>query len=391
MMRAQIDNRRSDERAPLVVQIVRQYTPSRGGLEDVVANLSRSLLAKGWRVRVVTLDRLFRDPDNTLSPRDIIDGVDVVRIPWRGSSRYPIAPSVFSHVRDADLVHVHGIDFFYDALAWTRVLHGKPLVATTHGGFFHTHNHALLKKIWFQTATRLSGLAYDAVICCSQSDRDRFLPITGSRTRLIENGVDIGKFAGLSSTVPVRRLVTIGRFSVNKRLERLLDMLVQLRSSVPDWRLDIIGSPSDLSSRDLEREIATRRLGGAVSLHVGVTDDEVRKVLGECSVFVSASDYEGFGLVAVEAMSAGLLPVLHDNAAYRVLADRHAGIGLTDFAHPQVAAAKVEQAFAMLLDKPAMREEMMLAASQHDWGGVCDRHIDLYRHILSGRRSGRAG
>ena len=52
-----------------IVQIVRQYAPSRGGLEDVVSNLSRSLASRGFAVRVVTLDRLFRDPDQVLPSR----------------------------------------------------------------------------------------------------------------------------------------------------------------------------------------------------------------------------------------------------------------------------------------------------------------------------------
>ncbi len=174
-----------------VVQVVRQYTPSRGGLEDVVANLSRSLCDRGFAVRVVTLDRLFRAPDQILPAHELIDGVEVVRIPWRGSSRYPLAPQVFRHIADADLVHVHGIDFFYDALAWTRPFHRKPLIATTHGGFFHTRNYAALKKLWFGTATRASALAYHAVVCCSQSDHQMFEPIAGHRARLIENGVAI--------------------------------------------------------------------------------------------------------------------------------------------------------------------------------------------------------
>lgn len=122
--------------APLIVQVVRQYPPGRGGLEDVVSSLSRELLQRGFRVRVVTLDRLFSDPGKTLPAREVIDGVEVVRVPYRGSSRYPLAFSAFRHIRDADLVHVHGVDFFFDALALGRFLHGAPMVATTHGGFF---------------------------------------------------------------------------------------------------------------------------------------------------------------------------------------------------------------------------------------------------------------
>ena len=38
------------------------------------------------------------------------------------------------HVRDADLIHVHAIDFFFDYFAVTKPIHRKPMIATTHGG-----------------------------------------------------------------------------------------------------------------------------------------------------------------------------------------------------------------------------------------------------------------
>ena len=42
------------ETAPLIVHVVRQFLPNRGGLEDVVANLARQTVRRGYRVRVVT-------------------------------------------------------------------------------------------------------------------------------------------------------------------------------------------------------------------------------------------------------------------------------------------------------------------------------------------------
>ncbi|ATN36047.1 glycosyl transferase family 1 [Rhizobium sp. ACO-34A] len=372
--------------SPLVVQVVRQYPPSRGGLEDVVSNLSRLLLKRGFRVRVVTLDRLFVDPGTTLPAHDMIDGVEVVRIPWKGSSRYPVAPQVFRHIADADLVHVHAIDFFFDALAWTRPFHGKPMVATTHGGFFHTRNYAAIKNIWFKTVTRLSASAYRSVVCCSQSDLDLFAQIAGRRSVLVENGVDNEKFARLSSSVPRRRIITIGRFSVNKRLDRLFDTIYALNKIEPGWALDVVGSVSDHSEADIRNEIAHRGLEGQVSLHVGLENAEVRKLIGRASLFASASEYEGFGLVAVEAMSAGLVPVLHTNDAYNVLGNRHGGIFLADFARPEEAAAAVRKAYQHLSSDPeAVRNAMIDAAATHAWASVADRYAAIYEDALRGR------
>ncbi|WP_017966137.1 glycosyltransferase family 4 protein [Rhizobium leguminosarum] len=369
------------ETAPLIVHVVRQFLPNRGGLEDVVANLARQTVRRGYRVRVVTLDSLFTAPEDKLPPREDIDGIEVVRIPWSGTSRYPLAPQVFRHLADADLVHVHAIDFFFDALAWGRLLHGKPMIVTTHGGFFHTRKYATIKKIWFQTLTRASAMAYRRVVCCSASDLKQFSEIVPD-SLLIENGADIGKFADTASRRAKRRIVTIGRFSVNKRLDHLLDAMAMLKTRDPEWHLDIIGAESDLNRADVEGAIESRHLSGRVTLHVSPENDTIRRVIAEASIFASASEYEGFGLVALEAMSAGLLPVLNANDAFTTLAARHPVLMLADFTNPETAATAIETAHETLSRQPeTVRAELLDAARGYSWDIVAGRYIDLYRSL----------
>lgn len=379
-------NKTSDRSAPLAVQVVRQYLPNRGGLEEVVANLASQLLKQGYRVRVVTLDRRFTALDETLPSKEIIGGVEVVRIPFSGSTRYPLAPRVFQHIGDADIVHVHAIDFFFDALAWTRLLHGRPMIATTHGGFFHTEKYAGLKTIWFNTATRLSALAYRRLIGCSAQDTRTFQAIAGGRVTQIDNGVDTRKFADAGSPRPVRRMVTLGRFSVNKRLDNLLDATRALVSRSLDWHLDIVGVPGDQSVADVERMLAGRDLGGHVAMHIGLSNEGIRDVLGNCSLFASASDYEGFGLVAVEALSAGLMPVLNANTAYADLASKHPEIRISNFADSDATATAIEAAFDVLaVDAAGYRSAAMRAADGYSWDRVAQRYLEVYREVLGAR------
>ncbi|MBX4971361.1 glycosyltransferase family 4 protein [Rhizobium binae] len=376
------------ETAPLIVHVVRQFLPNRGGLEDVVANLARQTVRCGYRIRVVTLDSLFTAPKNKLPAREDIDGIEVVRIPWSGSSRYPLAPEVFRHLADADLVHVHAIDFFFDALAWGRPLHRKPMIVTTHGGFFHTRKYAAIKKIWFRTLTRASALAYRRVVCCSASDLKQFSAIVPD-SMLIENGADIGKFADTASQRPRRRIVTIGRFSVNKRLDHLLDVMTVLQSRDAEWHLDIVGAESDLSRTDVEAAIEGRNLSGRVTLHVSPDNGAIRRIMAEASLFASASEYEGFGLVALEAMSAGLLPVLNANDAFTTLACRHPVIRLADFTHPETAVTMIEAAYETLARQPdVVRAELVDAVRGYSWDIVARRYIDLYGslNVVAGER-----
>jgi alpha-1,3-mannosyltransferase len=369
--------------APLIVHVVRQFLPNRGGLEDVVANLARQILKHGYRVRVITLDSLFTAQDRKLPAYETIDGIEVVRIPWWGSARYPIAPQVFRHLGDAALIHVHAIDFFFDALALGRFLHGKPMIVTTHGGFFHTQKYAAIKKAWFQTMTRISASAYKRVVGCSVSDLKQFLAISPKTSILIENGVDIGKFADSASRSPQRRIVTIGRFSVNKRLDHLLDVVAVLKARNPEWHLDIIGSESDLKEVDLRREIGARALDTSVTLSISPDNDMIAHMIRGASLFASASEYEGFGLVALEAMSAGLLPVVNGNAAYTNLAASHPLLRVTDFSDPQTAADVLESAYLALAADPAgIRRTLMQEAGRYSWPTVAEHYFQVYESIL---------
>ena len=178
-------------------------------------------------------------------------------------------------------------------------------------------------------------------------------------------------------------MVTIGRFSVNKRLERLIDVAGELCRRDPAWQLDIIGVPSDLGVADLEGLIADRGLSGHVMLRVGLSNAEIGDLIGRASIFASASEYEGFGLVAIEAMSAGLVPVLEGNAAYRNLADRHGDIRITDFSDSPAAASAIQSAQAGIASDPGMRDRLMEAASGYSWEGAARKYLAIYDDALA--------
>ncbi|WP_434053741.1 MAG: glycosyltransferase family 4 protein [Roseibium sp.] len=365
-----------------VVHVVRQFLPNIGGLEDVVKNLALQQKNRFADVRVVTLDRLFTDPGTTLPGHDVVDGIDVVRIPYHGGSRYPIAPSVLGEISKADLVHVHAIDFFYDFLALTKLVHRRPLVATSHGGFFHTRKFARLKKVWFNTLTRASTLQYSALVCCSDSDLEMFNRIARRKTSLIENGVDIEKFLDAAAQKPQKRLLTLGRFSSNKRLERLMDVMAKLCAEDPEWHLDVAGMESDLTGAQLGDLAETRGLSNHVEVHVGLSDTELKELVNKSSFFVSASEYEGFGLVLIEAMSAGLLPVVEANEAFSAVARKHEIVRTVDYADCGKTADAVRALYAELQRQPELRQNAVTAASGYGWTAKAREYETLYRSVI---------
>ncbi|MFC4261029.1 glycosyltransferase family 4 protein [Marinobacter lacisalsi] len=365
-----------------VVHVIRQYYPSVGGMEDVVRNIASCQRSSGRQnASIVTLNRLFRNSDEVLDADEVVDGVPVTRLPYRGSSRYPLCPSVLREIDRADVVHVHGVDFFFDYLAITRLMHRRPLLVSTHGGFFHTDFASRLKELWFNTITRASSFAYDRIVATSENDGRRFRDIVPeSRLEVIENGVNTDKYAGKGSREINRTLIYFGRWSSNKGLLETLDLMRVLRRQDPRWHLIIAGREYDFSLETLDQEVRRRDLAdGAVTLEASPSDQRLSELMGQAAWFLCLSRHEGFGLAAIEAMSAGLTPVLSGIPPFRKLTDA-SGIGITaDAGSPEALAAQLHKLYDQgQAAHETRREEAMTFARQYSWPRIADRYIDLY-------------
>jgi alpha-1,3-mannosyltransferase len=299
----------------IIAHVVRQYYPSVGGFEEVVKNLAKHQLAAGQQPYVITLNRYFKALDETLMAEELIEGIKVIRIPFVGSTKYPIAPSVLKHIQQADIVHVHAIDFFYDFLAITKPFHRKKLVVSTHGGFFHTVYASTFKKVFFNTVTRFSSLFYKKVIASSENDGEIFKTIVlPNKLVTIENGVDIEKLHVENKTEFPPALLYFGRWSENKGIFEALALFAKLsdQDKVNDWRFILAGRTYDLTSEDIQNEIQKLNICNKVEIHVNPTIEQLKDLTLKATYFLSLSKFEGFGIAPIEAMSAGLTPVLSD-------------------------------------------------------------------------------
>ncbi len=368
-----------------VTHVVRQYLPSIGGMEEVVRNIARHQLRSGHKAtRIVTLDRLFRNTDERLPAQESIDGVEVIRLPYKGSSRYPLCPAILQHLGDSDVIHVHGVDFFYDFLAATKWLHKRPLVLSTHGGFFHTDFASRAKQAYFKTITRLSSNAYSKVVATSANDGHLFSQIMGERKlQVIENGVDIEKYANQAASVLQPSIVYFGRWSVNKGLLPALELFAALHRKNPQWRFAIAGREYDHNAEELLQHIEWLGLKDAVQLIANPSDDEIRRLIRQASYFLCLSRHEGFGIAPIEAMSAGLTPILSDIPPFRRLVEE----SRLGFLTPLDAAptAAVNNLLSLHEEGEASyqlrRAEAMDFARRYAWPEVADRYLELYQQV----------
>jgi alpha-1,3-mannosyltransferase len=370
-----------------VLHVVRQFHPVVGGLEDVVRSLSGQQRRAGIQADVLTLNRQFHDLGTLLAARELVDGIPVERIGFHGPRKYPIAPSVLAHLKPYDIIHVHGVDFFCDYLALSAPIHRKPLVLSTHGGFFHTDFARTFKQVYFRTVTRRSLARYRRVFACSAADAETFKPIAGDRLKLIENGVDIAKFAGAASPDFSPSLVYLGRFASHKGLERLLDTFAALTERLPNARLRLIGNDWDGTLARLRLTHAQLLQCGSVDVLTDLSNAAIAESLKDCSFFVSASEYEGFGLALVEALSAGLVPIVNRIPSFeRIVAA--AGVGrVVDFGDPNQAADEMASTINDAAERYSeLRDTATRAVEAYGWSKVERQFRSEYESILGSRR-----
>lgn len=371
-----------------IMHIVRQYAPGIGGLETYVAQLARCQQRQGHQVRVLTLDRIFNGDDRRLPAREVIDSITVERVGWRGSRRYPIAPEVLRRLGDVDLVHIHAVDSFVDLLAATRWFHRKPMILSTHGGFFHTGFAQRLKRLYFATVTRWSLNGMRAVLASSVQDCEAFARLWPDRTFLVENAVDLERFAGLARP-EARTMIYFGRIAPNKEVPQLLDWFAALHDVDTRWRLIVAGKPMGVTLTSLAEKAARIGIGDAVEFHDTPDDVTLKSLITRSSSYACASSYEGFGLAAVEAASAGLYPVLSNIAPFCRTCERIGYGTLVDFTAPPEPERFLTDWRLFAAKRPTPNTIAARVAS-FAWPRVADR-IEQITAVVMGRDTRRIG
>jgi glycosyltransferase involved in cell wall biosynthesis len=85
----------------------------------------------------------------------------------------------------------------------------------------------------------------------------------------------------------------------------------------PHVSLDIVGDDRTFPRQDLPGAVANVGLEGRVRWHQYVADDRLRELYGQARAFAFLSEYEGLGLTPLEALAAGVPPVLYDTPVAR--------------------------------------------------------------------------
>ena len=132
---------------------------------------------------------------------------------------------------------------------------------------------------------------------------------------VIENGIDTKKFQKLyrSSTFQLNSsfktkekfIFTVGHFELRKNYLNLILSIKKLKNL--NIKLIIAGNANSkkeiIYKKNLQNIIFENKLNYRVKLLSNLSDDEIKILYKNCSLFIFPSTYEGFGIPVLEAMS----------------------------------------------------------------------------------------
>jgi phosphatidylinositol alpha-mannosyltransferase len=194
---------------------------------------------------------------------------------------------------------------------------------------------------------------------------------------IIPNGVDTERFRPDNEPLPAladggKKILFVGRADPRKGLPLLLDAFAQVRRSMPDVQLVIVGVEraeitDSLASMDAEDARAIRCEGYVAAADMG-------GCFAACDVFCSpAVGQESQGIVLLEAMAAGRPPVAFAIPGYRDVV-AHNGDGW--LVEPRNVGALAEALTKLLADDTCRRrlgDEGRRTALGYAWPNVVER------------------
>lgn len=197
----------------------------------------------------------------------------------------------------------------------------------------------------------------DAYVILSKNYRRRILELVGtkrlSKLHVIPNMID-AESGDLSLLNKKKQILFVGSLIGTKGVDRLLDAWRELCERYMDWEFVIVGDGDERPS--LECIVSQRRIRGVrfEGFHREVSD-----YYRDASIFVMASDFEGWPMVVGESMRQGCVPVVYDSfaAASDMIDDGVNGRVVRHFAKRAFVSALKE-----LMDNCQLRHQMARAA-----------------------------
>lgn len=372
------------ELRPLRVGIVCPYSfDVPGGVQFHVRDLAESLIARGHTVSV-----LAPADDDTPVPAYLTSAGRSIPVRYNGAvARMTFGPLTAARVRrwlaagEFDILHLH--EPVTPSLGMLALwIAAGPIVAT-----FHT---ALIRSRPLQMAYPLVRQSMEKIaarIAVSEDARRTLVEHLGGDAVVIPNGVYVDQFTSAepdvrwTGTPEAPTIAFLGRLDEpRKGLPVLLGAVHEVLQARPGARFLVAGTgetgPEEV--RELLGDDAR-----AVEFLGSISDAEKASLLRSVDVYCAPqTGGESFGIVLVEAMSAGAAVVASDLGAFRRVLDDGAAGTLFRQGDSEDLARTLVRVLADVELRAATVERGSQVVRRYDWSAVTSEILTVYEMVL---------
>ena len=354
-----------------------------GGVTAHVAQLARALGRSGHEVKVLAPHSPSRDfQDSDL----LVPFGRSVPLPSGGSTaRVTLSWWLYPKIRallkkeQFDIIHLH--EPMVPILPLCVLEFSKSVnVGTFHASYSRQHLYRAFQPIIKRWQKRLHGS-----IAVSPAARRYVNNTFPGEYEIIPNGIDYKHFSANVAPLPQYQdgklnILFVGRLEKRKGLRYLLEAYSKLKWEMPNTRLIVVGpgNPDKESYRILSSHgLRDVEFAGRVSY------DELPHYYATADIFCSpATGGESFGIVLLEAMSAGKPVVASDIEGFRgIMSDGEQGLLV-----PKKDTGALANALGRLARDPELRSKLggqgSRSAEDYRWEVVAGRIEEYYNRCI---------
>ncbi|MBC8059864.1 MAG: glycosyltransferase family 4 protein [Clostridiaceae bacterium] len=379
-----------------------EYPPkSVGGLSTHVYYLAQELTKLGHEIHLITCEAGAapkQENDNgvfiyRVEPYNIDTGDFIKWVMQLNFAIIEVATRLITQKGPFNLIHSHDwlTAFSSKALKWS---HDIPLISTIHATEYGRNNGIFTEMQKYISATEwLLGFESFKVIVCSEYMRRQLkdiFNIPSDKISVIPNGVNYNEFEIEFNFKEFRAnyaqedeeiVFYVGRHVFEKGVHVLIEAAPQIVNGYKRTKF-IIGGRGPMTE---ELKARVQVMGLSDKFHfLGYVEDEVRNKLYRISdVAVFPSLYEPFGIVALEAMSAGCPVVVSDTGGLSEIVE-HDINGLKCFVgSPQSLGDNVlkilnDKELRGQLKKNSLKDIQL----KYNWSKIANSTVEAYNTVI---------
>ena len=314
-----------------ILMLTWEYPPRIvGGIARVVHDLSKRLIKDGHEVYVVTYKegdvpyyeddkgvQVYRVDNYMINPNNFIDWIMQLNF-----NMVTKANEIIAKEGKFDVIHAH--DWLVTYAAKTlKNSYNIPLVSTIHATEAGRNSgiHDETQRYVNDTEWLLTYESSEVIVNSNfmKNDLQRLFGLPFEKINVVPNGINTNTYVGLERDYEFRRqyasdnekiILFMGRLVYEKGIQNLIAAMPKILKGYNDSKLIIAGKGG--MTEELKNQVHAMGLDNKVYFTGYLNSKQVSKMYKCADVSVFPSTYEPFGIVALEAMLAGVPTVVSD-------------------------------------------------------------------------------